>query len=238
MKAFLLAAGHGTRLRPLTEHTPKCLVPIGGVPMLSIWLDLCAAHNISEVLINVHSHAEVVRDYLAKANGRGVHVRISEEPVLLGSAGTLAANRDWVGSEDCFWVLYSDVLTTANLSDMLAFHRRQRQLATLGLYEVPDPTRCGIVKLDTAGIIWEFVEKPKVPASNLAFSGLMLASPAVIDLIPSQSQVDIGFHLLPQLVGRMSGYNIKGYLVDIGTLRNYQVAQRTWPGLGSLSTHD
>jgi mannose-1-phosphate guanylyltransferase len=231
MKAFLLAAGHGTRLRPVTDRVPKCLVPIGGVPMLRIWLDLCAAHGVTDVLINVHSYADTIRDFLARDNGNGVSVRISEEPVLLGSAGTLAANRDWVAGESSFWVLYADVLTNADLSQMLAFHRARGQLATLGLYRVPDPARCGIVKLDSAGIIYEFVEKPKVPASNLAFTGLMLATPAVIDLVPPQEQVDIGSHLLPRLVGRMAGYTIDSYIMDIGTLENYQAAQRSWPDL-------
>jgi mannose-1-phosphate guanylyltransferase len=232
MKAFLLAAGHGTRLHPLTVGAPKCLVPIRGVPILRIWLDLCAEHNIDQVLINIHSHADQVREYLSHQNGSGVTVCIFEETRLLGSAGTLAANRDWVANEDCFWILFGDVLTTANLSQMLTFHRDRRQLATLGLYQVPDPTRCGIVQLDSAGIICSFEEKPRVPESNLAFSGLMLAHPAVLDLIPSQFPVDIGFDLLPRLVDRMAGYMVDSYLIDIGTMQNYQSAQQTWPGLG------
>ncbi len=229
MKAFLLAAGHGTRLRPLTDSIPKCLVPICGVPILRIWLELCAQHNIREVLINIHSHADQVRSYLAAANGGGITVRLTEEPTLLGSAGTLAVNRDWVANEDSFWVLFSDVLTTANLSQMLAFHRERRQLATLGLYQVADPARCGIATLDSTGIITAFTEKPKTPESNLAFSGVMLAVPGVLDLIPSHMPSDIGFHLLPQLAGRMAGYMIDSYLTDIGTMANYQAAQRTWP---------
>ena len=231
MKAFLLAAGHGTRLRPLTDRIPKCLVPIRGVPMLGIWLELCLEHGINEVLINLHSHVDQVRQYLDGKSRGGVSVRISEEATLLGSAGTLAANRDWVAEEDDFWILFADVLTTANLAHMLAFHRARGLLATLGLYQVPDPSRCGIAKLDAAGIIREFAEKPTVPQSSLAFSGLMLAAPAILDLIPSHLPADIGFQLLPQLVGRMAGYMINGYLIDIGTMENYQAAQQNWPGL-------
>src|ERR1700752_5235488 len=97
MKAFLLAAGHGTRLRPLTETTPKCLLPIRGVPMLRIWLDLFRLHGIDEVLVNIHSHAHIVRAYL-QSQDTDITVEVSEEPELLGSAGTLWANRAWIGS--------------------------------------------------------------------------------------------------------------------------------------------
>jgi NDP-sugar pyrophosphorylase family protein len=106
----------------------------------------------------------------------------------------------------------------------------------LGLYQAPDPARCGIAELDSAGIIRAFKEKPRSPKSNLAFSGLMLAAPAILDLIPSQPPVDVGFHLLPQLVGRMAGYMIDSYLVDIGTRENYETAQQNWPGLVGART--
>ena len=148
MKAFLLAAGHGTRLRPLTDTIPKCLVPIRGVPLLGIWLELCRRHGIDEILINLHAHSEAVRAFL-REHGDDLKVTVSEERVLLGSAGTLLANRDWVGSDPFFWVFYADVLTTANLASLREIHERNdSHLATLGVYEVPDPRRCGIVSLD------------------------------------------------------------------------------------------
>ena len=121
MKAFLLAAGHGTRLRPLTDTVPKCMVPIRGVAMLDIWLQICDRVGIDEVLINLHAHSEPVRAALQHSKRR-VRVILSEEPVLLGSAGTLACNRGWVEAEPYFWVLYADVLTNANLNEMLQFH--------------------------------------------------------------------------------------------------------------------
>lgn len=231
MKAFILAAGHGTRLRPLTDNLPKCLVPIRGVPMLRIWLDLCARHGIGDVLINVHSHPEQVREFLDENVGCPVKVRIAEESTLLGSAGTLAANREFVSNEREFWIFFADVLTNANLSQMLAFHQDRQKLATLGLYEVAEPERCGIAMINEKGIITRFTEKPKLPESNLAFSGLMLGTPAILDLIPEKCPVDIGFDLLPQLVGKMAGYFVNEYLIDVGTMETYQAAQRTWPGV-------
>jgi len=232
MKAFILAAGNGERLRPLTAMTPKCLVAIQSVPLLSIWLDLCRRHGITEVLINTHSHTEVLKAYL---NGHrdAPKVRIAPEEVLLGSAGTLMANRDWVESEKDFWIFYGDVLTNVNLTRMLEFHRRQQRLATIGVYEVSNATQCGIVTVDEAHVVRKFVEKPPVAVSNLAFSGILVATPGIFDFIPQQIPADIGFHLLPQLVNKMAAYPISEYLVDIGTLTSYRKAQTTWPGLGT-----
>lgn len=230
MKAFLLAAGHGTRLRPLTNETPKCLVPIRGTPLLSIWLRLCKQYGIDEILINIHAHAAAVREFL-RNNADGVRAQLIEEEQLLGSAGTLRYNREWVAGEDLFWVFYADVLCRPNLGEMLRVHLQKSPAATLGVYEVPDPSRCGIVSTDADGMIRQFVEKPSFPTGNLAFSGVMIGTQQVIDVIPDEVPADIGFHVLPRLVGRMLAYPIGSYILDIGTMENYQTAQNTWPGL-------
>ncbi len=227
MKAFLLAAGRGTRLRPLTDQTPKCLLPVRGKPMIQIWLEKCRLFGIDEVLVNVHTHADKVRDFLAN-NSNGLNVQVVEERELLGSAGTLLANREWVKGELFFWVFYADVLHQADLSAMLRIQESEEPAATLGVYRVPDPTRCGIVEVAEDGTIREFVEKPERPRSNLAFSGLMIATPALLDAIPRKLPADIGFDVLPQLAGRMMAYTISDYLIDIGTMENYYQAQRSW----------
>src|SRR5207248_11740273 len=138
-KAFLLAAGHGVRLRPLTDTTPKCLLPIRGVPLLDIWLHRCREIGVAEVLINLHSHANEVRNFL-RDRSWGVQVCVSDEPELLGSAGTIRENEEWLGGDRNFWIFYADVLTNANLNEMLRFHRRQLAAVTIGVYNVPDPS--------------------------------------------------------------------------------------------------
>src|SRR5579864_3128167 len=160
MKAFLLAAGVGSRLKPLTDTTPKCLVPIKGEPLLQIWLELLQKHGITEVLINVHVHAEAVRRFLA---GRfsALEIKLVEECHLLGSAGTLAANRDWIGGDTDYWVLYADVLTNVRLDELLRFHLHHPSAATLGVCRVPDTQRCGVVAADGTGRVVAFIEKPK-----------------------------------------------------------------------------
>lgn len=232
MKAFLLAAGHGTRLRPLTDTLPKCLLSIKGTPLLTIWLEQCRRFGIREVLVNIHSRAAQVREFLAQ-QATGIHVRVVEEPALLGSAGTLRANASWVAGEECFWVFYADVLTCTDLNVMMSKHMSRKPAATLGVYRVPTPKRCGIVTLGKDDLVEEFVEKPSRPASDLAFSGLMIATPKLLAAIPTREPCDIGFDLLPQLSGSMIAHRISDYLLDIGTPETYQRAQDTWPGLGS-----
>ena len=230
VKAFLLAAGHGTRLRPLTDRFPKCLVPICGVPILEIWLEVCRRAGIEEILINLHNHVDLVRAAIEHKKA-DLEIRVSEESTLLGSAGTLLANREWVAGESSFWVLYGDVLTTTDLAKMAEFHRRRRPVATIGLYQVKDPTRCGVVGFDDNFVVREFEEKPVRPRTNWAFTGLMVATSELLNNIPSHLPVDLGFDVLPQLAGRMVAYLITDYMLDIGTIENYQAAQNSWPGL-------
>jgi mannose-1-phosphate guanylyltransferase len=232
-KAFLLAAGSGTRLRPLTDAMPKCLLPIQGVPLLQIWLENCEAAGIREVLINVHSHPEKFRSFVSKSNST-VKVHIAAEKNLLGSAGTLAEHQSFVAGEDAFFVLYGDVLTNMSLLEMLAFHQSRKELASLAIHQVPDATHCGVVSLDSNAVITAFQEKPKHPESNWAFSGVMIAHPQVLDFVPMERPADIGYHLLPMLEGKMAAFKISRYLLDIGTLQNYAAAQSSWPGLRSL----
>jgi len=232
MKAFLLAAGHGTRLRPLTDNLPKCLVPIRGIPMLHIWLEICRHYGITDLFINLHAHADVVRNDIRNITD-GVRVVLCNEESLLGSAGTLLANRKWVEQESEFWVLYADVLTNLNFGEMLQFHRLRKPTATLGLYQVAEPSRCGIVGFDENLNINEFEEKPAKPKSNWAFSGIMIATPLLMAAIPPRFPVDLGYDVLPTLVGKMAAFRVSNYLIDIGTMESYTSAQATWPGLGS-----
>ena len=173
----------------------------------------------------------MVRTFLQQRLDPDLRVHVAEEKQLLGSAGTLRANRKWVEGEDLFWIFYADVLHRADLPAMLHLHREHGLAATLGVYEVPDPSRCGIVTTNSRGVIEDFVEKPAHPTGNLAFSGLMIGTPQLLDIIPDSVPADIGFHVLPKLTGQMLAFPIKDFLIDIGTLANYQQAQATWPGL-------
>ena len=201
-----------------------------GIPLLQIWLENCYRHGIDEVLINIHAHADLVRSFLASYSGNSPKIRVVRETKLLGSAGTLQANRGWVDSEACFCVFYADVLNQVDISAMLRRHRSVTPAATLGVCRVPDPTRCGIVDVSEDGTIQSFVEKPTHPNGDLAFAGLLVGTPALLDAIPRKRPVDIGFDVLPLLAGQMQAFSISDYLIDIGTMENYQKAQISWPG--------
>ena len=166
-KAFLLAAGKGTRLKPLTDSTAKCLLPLSGKPLLEYWLRLCERHGMSEVLINLHHHADQVRSFIASREWP-LRIHLAFEPSLLGSAGTLNANRDFVADATSFAVFYADNLTNINLTAMREAHQHTDSLLTMGLFHAANPAACGIVEMDQGGRIVDFVEKPSEPRSDLA----------------------------------------------------------------------
>lgn len=224
MKAFLLAAGKGTRLRPLTDCVPKCLVRIAGRPLLGHWFALCERYGIDEVLVNLHHLPEQVKSYIQMRNFQG-RVHLYYEPELLGSAGTLKANRGFVKGEASFFIAYADNLTDVNLEKMLQFHRTHSGVLTMGLFHAPQPQQCGIAQVDDKERIVAFVEKPKHPQSDLANAGIYVARPEFFSYIPDKIPADIGHDVLPQLVGNMYGYVIEEYLLDIGTWENYHKAQ-------------
>jgi mannose-1-phosphate guanylyltransferase len=230
MKAFLLAAGLGTRLRPITDTTPKCLVEIGGRSLLDIWLDALAKAGVHEVLVNTHHLAAEVEAHVAGRTTTPA-VRLSHEPVLLGSAGALRANRDFVADEDMFLVINADNLTDFDLGVLVDAHRAGGAIATLSVFEAARPSECGIVELSADGLVVGFVEKPANPPGNLANAGMYAFHPRVIDEIPNSLPCDIGFDLLPRLVGRARAVALDDcYFLDIGTPAALEHARAEWEG--------
>jgi mannose-1-phosphate guanylyltransferase len=228
MKAFLLAAGIGSRLRPITDTTPKCMVTIGDRPLLDHWLDAFGRAGVTEVLINLHHLPDTVRDHVA-ARTAPPAVRLVYEPELLGSAGTLAANRDWVAGEEFFLACNADNLTDFDLIDLLAAHRATRPAATIAVFRSENPSAGGVVELNEAGRIIGFTEKPAAPASDLVNAGIYAFSPAVLIEIAEKRPADIGHDLLPRLVGNAQAVRVEGYFRDIGTLEAYRRAREEWP---------
>lgn len=227
MKAYLLAAGMGTRLKPLTDSVPKCLVPIANRPLLDYWMELLAYHGVENVLLNTHYLYEQVREYIALHNAKRGKPIISEffEPNLLGSGGTVAANSCFVSGESDFYICYADNLTNIDLTAMLSFHKEHNSKFTMALFRTNNPSQCGIASLDEDMKIVEFEEKPIRPKSNLANAGVYIANPEIFDMLPRSKFIDFGKDVLPLMVDRMYGWETKDYLLDVGTLENYQKAQ-------------
>jgi mannose-1-phosphate guanylyltransferase len=226
MKAFLLAAGVGSRLRPITDTVPKCMLAIDDRPLLDIWLDAFDRAGVDEVLLNLHHLPDVVSGHLDTRAGPPT-VRTFFEPELLGSAGTLAANRAWVGGEEMFLACYADNLTDFDLRSLVQAHREHGAVATLTVFRSERPSAGGVVELDGTGTVIGFTEKPTNPVSDLVNAGMYAFHPDVLDEIGAPPR-DIGYDLLPRLVGRARAIPVEGYLRDIGTIDAYQRAQQEW----------
>ncbi|MDH5675445.1 MAG: nucleotidyltransferase family protein [Myxococcales bacterium] len=216
-KALLLAGGLGTRLRPLTNTVPKCLVPIGGKVLLDYWLDALEAAGVRDALLNTHHLRNAVVDHLKAANAkRTVKTQETYEPELLGSAGTVHANAQWVDDADGCLVIYADNLSNIDLTRVIEFHEGHGDPVTMVLFHTPYPKQCGIAEIDASGRVIDFVEKPERPKSNLANAGLYLVSTAAYREIAERDVFDLGFDVIPNFVGRMSGFVFDGYHRDIG----------------------
>ena len=227
LKGLLLAGGLGTRLRPLTDTIPKCLVPIAGRPLLDLWVDSLANAGAVEARINTHALAESVREYIEQVNAAGrLRLVESHEPTLLGSAGTVTANADLADDADDIAIIYADNLSDIDLRPLLAFHRRHGDPLTMVLFRAPNPRACGIAELDGDGRIVSFVEKPQEPASDLANAGLYIVTAAAYREIAAMRAFDLGFDVLPKFVGRMRGWEWGGYYLDIGTHEALERARR------------
>ncbi len=230
VNALLLAGGLGTRLRPLTETLPKCLVPIAGRPLLDYWIDRLIEAGIREARINTHALAEQVRSYIGHVNSSGpVHLVESYEAVLLGSAGTVAANADLADMAEQIVIIYADNLSNIDLRPLLEFHRTHADPFTMVLFHAPKPRACGIAELDDSGRIISFTEKPRQPATDLANAGLYVVDADVYREIAAQRAFDLGFDVLPRLAGRMRGWVWGGYHLDIGTPQALEQARRDAP---------
>lgn len=228
MKAFLLAAGLGTRLRPITDTIPKCMVAIDGQPLLDIWLDAFDRAGVDEVAVNLHHLPDVVRRHIAARTGPPA-VRMVFEPQLLGSAGTLIANREWVDEDEPFLACNADNLTDFDLRSLIEAHREHDAIATLTVFRSERPWTGGVVELDADGLVTGFAEKPAHPVSDLTNAGMYAFHPKVLDEIGSVPPKDIGFDLLPRLVGRARAVLVEGYFRDIGTADAYRRAREEWP---------
>lgn len=219
MKALLLAAGLGTRLRPLTDHTPKCLVPIGDRPLLSIWVDLLLSTGIREIVINTHYLADQVEAWWWQHPNRNC-LRLAHEPVLLGTAGSLLQHVPGDQKEPIL-VAHADNLIDADLSAFLAAHRVRPSDCdmTMMLFHTDEPQRCGIVERDEAGRVVAFHEKVQHPPSDLANAAVYVMEASVLRELRAwdPSPVDLSLDVIPRQLGHIATWVLDGYLRDIGT---------------------
>lgn len=233
MKALLLAAGLGTRLRPLTHHTPKCLVPIHQKPLLAYWLDLLLPNGIEQVLINTHYLSPLVEDFVASSRWRDA-VTLVHETALLGTAGTVLKNRDFL-SDGPFLLAHADNLTQFDVQNFISVHEKRKAGVdiTMMTFDTDAPQTCGIVELDHENRIMGFHEKSLTFRGTRANAAVYIIEPCVIDFIASLDKpiVDFSIEILPHYLGRMQAYHNENYHRDIGTPESLCLAEREYTQL-------
>jgi mannose-1-phosphate guanylyltransferase len=248
VKGMILAAGQGTRVRPLTSNMPKPMVPILGKPVMEYLIEHLARHGVREIMVNVAYHYHKIEEYFGDGSRWGVEIGYSYEgicdhgdivPKPLGSAGGMRRIQDFSGFFDTTTlVLCADALIDLDITAAVAEHQAKKALASVVALDVPreEVASYGVVCADAQGRIASFQEKPspEEAKSTLASTGIYIFEPAVLDLIPAGEVYDIGAHLFPTLVSRQLPFYVQNrdfHWIDIGRVSDYwSVLQRVLRG--------
>jgi mannose-1-phosphate guanylyltransferase len=224
MRAILLAAGLGTRLRPLTETVPKCLVPIKGQPLLDIWLQNLTQAGVGPFLINTHYLPELVETYL-KSSKYANQAKLAYEPHLLGTAGTLIANIDFFAGEDGL-LIHADNYCLADFKKFIIAHQNRPSecLMTMMAFRTNNPSSCGIVDVDQRGVVIGFHEKVDSPPSNLANGAIYILSTELLNTLATKMRFvqDFSNEVIPEFIGKIYIYETDHTLIDVGTPDAYK----------------
>ncbi len=228
-KAFLLVGGKGTRLRPLTDKTPKALLKVQGKTITEHLFDLLKKYGVRDTVLCVGHLQDKIKEYFGDGSNFGMNIAYVEENGPLGTAGPLKLAKNQIN--DSFIASNGDELKNINIPRMFRLHKRKNALATIALTTVDDPTHYGVARIDGSRIV-EFVEKPSNPPSNLINAGFYILEPEVIDMIPN------GFSMLEKDVfpkiaklGRLRGFPFAGQWFDIGNIERYKIAEKRWNGI-------
>src|SRR3990170_2968689 len=227
MKAVIMAGGFGTRLRPLTTHIPKPLVPIGNVPIMEHTVRLLRRHGFTDVTVLLYFLPETITSHFGDGSRWGVRMSYVTPTADLGTAGAVKFAVGELGEP--VLVISGDVLTDFDLAEAARFHHDRRAEATIVLTRVEMPLAYGIVITDDAGRITRFLEKPAWGEvfSDTINTGIYILEPSVFDAIPPHREYDFGKELFPALLaeGRpLYGHVAEGYWRDVGDLTEYRLA--------------
>ena len=235
MKAILLLGGFGTRLRPLTDRTPKQMLPVCGRPMIEWVCEHLARHGVSELVLSLGYRADAFTDAYPDGRIGRLAYQVAVEPEPLGTAGAVRFAAEAAEVTDYFLVLNGDVLTDLDMSALVSFHTEAGAEATIALQPVADPTPYGLVAADAAGRVQSFSEKPEpgtAPAAGLQArrptisAGTYVLTRAVLDRIPPGRAVSIEREVFPRIVADQTLWAMTSdtYWLDTGTPRQYLAA--------------
>ena len=231
VRALLLAAGFGTRLGPLTRQTPKCLVKIGGKPLLERWIQSLEKCNCNELIINTHYLAEQVDSYLANRGEPKLNIKTVHEETLLGTAKTLLNNKDFF-KESIGLMIHADNATDFDLNELIRAYKNKpkESLLTILTFDCSNPTSCGIVETNNDGIVCSFHEKVENPPGTKANGAIYAFDYDFIDYLEKNfyDATDFSNDILPNIVGKMNTYHTHMPFIDIGTPANLLRANTLW----------
>lgn len=227
LRALLLAAGIGLRLRPFTEKTPKCLMKIGGRPLLSYWLESLAVAGIKKILINTHHLPDQIVSFISTSPYRSI-VSLVHEPELEGTAGTLRKNISFFDSEDGL-LIHADNFCAEGIQNFCSAHlnRPKNCVMTMMAFRTKHPERCGILKIDQNNVVTNFFEKEQYANNgNLANGAIYALSAKFIDNFDSTFDLvsDFSTEVIPKFMGQIFTYETKNFFIDIGTPESYAEA--------------
>ena len=224
MRALLLAAGLGTRLRPLTDTTPKCLVPIKGKPLLDIWCEALLAAGVTKLLINLHYKSEQVQQHVDRSKF-SEFVETIYESSLLGTAGTLLANRNFFENQDGI-LLHADNYCEANISELISAHESRPSNCDLTMlaFRTSTPETCGILEVTENKILQKMYEKSSDDHGNLANAAFYILSKKLISEL--KNETDFSNEVIPKYFGKTLVVETSETFIDIGTPESYAHAQK------------
>ena len=225
-RALLLAGGEGTRLRPLTLTTPKCLVPINGKPLLGLWFDMLFNAGIARALVNTFYLPDQVVAFV-NASPWASRIDLVHEDTLLGTAGTLRANAGYF-SGGTFLMAHADNLSRFSVEDFFAAHAKRPEgcIGTMMTFETSRPRDCGIVETDARGVAVAIHEKVENPPGNLANAAVFILEPAIFRALGDVPlATDFCRDIVPRLAGHWFTFHNAVYHRDIGSPESYARAQ-------------
>jgi mannose-1-phosphate guanylyltransferase/phosphomannomutase len=237
MKAILLSAGRGERLRPFTDNTPKVMLSIRGKPLLQYWIELLKKYGIKDIAINLYYLGEQIENYFGNGERFGVNIKYSKEETLMGTATPIKRIEDTFPgfcSEEPFLVIYADNLTNMDLGKIFLFHEKHKPIATVTLHKHDEPWTRGIVNTTEEGRVIGFVEKPDKEdiisgkISGESASCVYLFEPEVLKFLRNEKE-DLGTDLFPRLLQnncKVYAFNPEAYVQDIGTLERYEKVRK------------
>ncbi|MFM9970239.1 MAG: nucleotidyltransferase family protein [Burkholderiales bacterium] len=230
MRALLLAAGFGTRLRPITASIPKCLVAVHEKPLLAYWLEILRQPLIERILVNTHYLADKVEAYVRSSPWRD-RIDLVHEETILGTGGTVRANRTWLNGES-FLVAHADNLTIFDPAQLIARHaQRPREcVMTMMTFDTDSPQTCGIVE-ERQGVVIDFHEKVPNPPGRRANAAVYVFAPEIFEFLSQNESpiIDLSTEVLPHFLGRIWTFHNDRYHRDIGNIEALRLAEREFP---------